>query len=861
MRGVRAIAALACLALGVIALDRICPPDLSRLRTQSLLLLDRDGKPLDAVLAPDGRWRLAATPADIDPLYLRLLLATEDRHFDIHPGVDPVALARAALQFAVRGRVVSGGSTLTMQVARLLMPHRRDMAGKLVEIARALQLEWRFGKWRILSMYLTLAPMGGNIEGVRAGALAWFGHGPGHLTAPEAALLVALPRSPARFRPDRHPKAAIKAAARVLDASALPSSDLEAPVRHPVPHAAYHLAERLGRRSGAVITTVDGGLQRAIDRLATAEPAADGGEIAVLVVRNADRAVLGYLGGHANGAAGGDVDMVRAVRSPGSTLKPFVYAMAIDAGLLRPDTLVDDAALQVGGWAPHDFDGGFRGTVTVREALQQSLNAPAVRVLDRVGPARFAAALRDAGAPLVLPPGAAASLPIVLGGAGIRLADLAILYAGLADDGRAAPLRLLREDPLPVPRPFIGAAAARAVGAILRAAPLPDGIGAPDRPVAFKTGTSFGFRDAWAAGFSPRYTVVRLDRPRRRHAAPGPVRRAHRGTAAVSHLRPAAAGTRRRAAAAAAGGAARAVHAPPRRRRDGARAEHRLPAGRRRHRGRRRRDPNRAGGGRWRAALSLDRRRPAVTAGRRQHPRHVAAGRSGLCASDRHRPRRPHRRRGRRNRVRRSSPCGGSGSVWRPVSALPERLLDMFSCLRRLAFCAALLGGAPAWAARHHATHPMPGTGPVTLSIQPGPLTDAARELEAHDIAQSVTGGQEPLILVGSARLSTAHNAPSALFVQLQSAALCGSAGCDTSVYLNDRGQWVRVLDSVSGPITVLPSWHGRMHDLMVGTNDRWVWAGHSYHDTVAAPALTGLKRSVERHQAAVARGDAGPPK
>jgi hypothetical protein len=186
----------------------------------------------------------------------------------------------------------------------------------------------------------------------------------------------------------------------------------------------------------------------------------------------------------------------------------------------------------------------------------------------------------------------------------------------------------------------------------------------------------------------------------------------------------------------------------------------------------------------------------------------------------------------------------------------------MVSSLRRLALCAALIGADPASAAHHHhATHPMPGTGPVTLTAQPGtPLEDAARQLEAHDIAQSVAGGQQPLILVGSARLSTAHGAPAALFVQLQSAALCGSAGCDTSVYLNDRGQWVRVLDSVSGPITVLPSWHGRMHDLVVGTNDRWVWAGQAYHDTVAAPALTGLRRSVERHQAAVARGDATPP-
>ena len=164
----------------------------------------------------------------------------------------------------------------------------------------------------------------------------------------------------------------------------------------------------------------------------------------------------------------------------------------------------------------------------------------------------------------------------------------------------------------------------------------------------------------------------------------------------------------------------------------------------------------------------------------------------------------------------------------------------------------ACLATAPAYAA----------TGAVVLSAQPGtPLDDAARRLESHDIAQSVAHGEQPLVLVGSARLSTRREASAALFVQLQSAALCGSAGCETSVFLSEHGGWRRVLDSVSGPVTVLPRWQGHMHDLMVGTDDRWVWAGHAYRDTVAAPALTGLRRSVERHQAAVARGDVRPPR
>ncbi len=504
------------LAAALLAADRLLPPDLSRYRTLSLAVQGRDGTVLDVLTSRDGAWRLPATPADVDPSFIRLLLQTEDRRFWNHPGIDPLALARALGQFITRGHVVSGGSTLTMQVARLLSPHPRNLLGKLTDIARALQLEERFSKPQILSMYLTLAPYGGNIEGIRAASLLYFQKAPAHLTLDQAALLVALPRSPTRLRPDRHPAAALRAANRVLAQAGLAGQGpaaLPNLTRHPPPALAPHLAERLRGtgHSGMVATTLDAALQSQLDALAAREQPWLGAKagIAALVVRNRDRAILGYLGGADYFAPQGMVDMVRAVRSPGSTLKPFIYGMALDDALIVPDSLIADAPIDAGGYAPVDFDRSFRGLVPVREALQQSYNLPAVLLLRAVGPARFLATLRGAGVVATLPPGGAASLPIALGGIGITMQALATLYCGLADNGAVAPLRLLPEQPAPAPVPVMTPAAAAQIGAMLRGAPLPDGI-APDqaRPIAYKTGTSYGSRDAWAAGYSADYTIV-----------------------------------------------------------------------------------------------------------------------------------------------------------------------------------------------------------------------------------------------------------------------------------------------------------------------------------------------------------------
>lgn len=530
---------LATLAAAAWGLDRLLPPDTGRWLDRSPVLLAMDGSTLNVAITRDGKWRLATRPDDVDPRYRAMLLAAEDQRFPAHPGVDPLALLRAAWQFAGNGRIVSGGSTLTMQVARLLEPHGRSWSGKLHDVIRAVQLEARYGKDDILAMYLTLAPFGGNLEGVRAASLAWFGHEPNRLTAGEAAILVALPQRPAALRPDRHPAAAQAAAERLLQrlvaANRVDPADREtAPpaiaTRHGFPRLAEHVARRLrhavadgaGSRSTAdgtpvrttdtgapVRTTLDPQVQPAIERLAAdlAGTMADGGDIAILVVDNRDRSVRAWVGGvHSY------LDLARRRRSPGSTLKPFIYGLAFDDLALLPETMIADRPVRIGMYAPENFDRGFHGEVSAREALQQSLNVPAITVLDRVGPGRLAATLRAAGARLAFPAGdAAPSLPLALGGVGITLADLTQLYTGLARDGRVVPLHLVPQTAR-LDATLMTASAARMITDILRGSPPPDGrmpgaLAAEARPIAYKTGTSYGFRDAWAVGYSPSWTV------------------------------------------------------------------------------------------------------------------------------------------------------------------------------------------------------------------------------------------------------------------------------------------------------------------------------------------------------------------
>lgn len=505
--------ALTVCAMGAVALDRVFPPDLSRYRAASLLLLDDEDRLLDGRVSSDGAWRIPTRSADIDPGYVTLLLRTEDHRFADHPGIDPFALARAAYQLAVRWRIVSGGSTLAMQTARLLSPHPHDVAGKISDLVRALQLEARYGRVGMLDIYLTLAPEGGNVEGIRAASLLYFGHEPQHLTLQEAALLVAIPRRPGALRPDRHPDAAIAAAARVLDRSGVVwGGDTHLIRRRLVSHDAQALLGRewrLGRR-GVVRTTIDGGLQRTARRIIQSMVPPPRGEFAALVTRR-DRTAAIWIGGAgpAGDCPGCSVDMVTARRSPGSTLKPFAYGMAFDQGTLTPDTILRDERMGFSGYTPRNYDRLFHGGTTATVALQQSYNLPAVQVLRLVGPARFVSTLASCGVHLVLPRGTnAPGLPVILGGAAISMLDLASLYGALAGNGLVEPVRV-EPGPAGIARPVMGPRAARQIVAILRGTPPPPGVTDwRSRGVAFKTGTSYGQRDAWAAGATPGWTVV-----------------------------------------------------------------------------------------------------------------------------------------------------------------------------------------------------------------------------------------------------------------------------------------------------------------------------------------------------------------
>jgi len=491
-------------------------------------VLDRNGTLLRAYTIEDGRWRMAVTLDAVDPLFIQMLLAYEDRRFYDHAGVDPRALLRATLQAVQNRGIVSGGSTLTMQVARLLENSGTGAwAGKLRQARVALALERQLDKDRILTLYLHLAPYGGNIEGLRAATLAWFGKEPRRLTPAQAALLVALPQSPETRRPDRFADRARDARDRVLArmtrAGVLAAETVQAAQReaapdrrHPVPQLAPHLADRaLALGIGRVDTTLDANLQARLEQLATRHMAGRDARLslAILVADHTTGQILASVGSpdYDRTAAQGFVDMTRALRSPGSTLKPLIYGLAFDRGLAHPETLISDTPVQFGTYAPQNFDRIFRGDVRVSEALQLSLNIPVVRLTEALGPAHLMEALRRTGAQPHLPTGVP-GLAVSLGGVGLTLEDLVQVYAMLAAGGQATPLRWTGDGDLPRPQ-VLTPPGAWQVGHIL-AGIAPPPAGGPRGRVAFKSGTSYGHRDAWAIGYDGRYVAgVWIGRP------------------------------------------------------------------------------------------------------------------------------------------------------------------------------------------------------------------------------------------------------------------------------------------------------------------------------------------------------------
>ncbi|KFF44374.1 penicillin-binding protein 1C [Pseudomonas sp. BRG-100] len=513
--------------------DRIWPlplpqDDLAR------VVLAEDGTPLWRFADANGVWRYPVQTREVSPYYLDALLTYEDRWFYQHPGVNPLALVRATWQNLTGARVVSGGSTLSMQVARLLDPHSRTLHGKLRQLWRTAQLEWHLSKDEILNLYLNRAPFGGTLQGVAAASWAYLGKSPSQLTHAEAALLAVLPQAPSRLRPDRHPQRAQEARDKVLrrlaEFQVWPQPAVDEALQEPLllaprlePSLAPLLARRLNRPDSPPLirTTLDATLQRRLEDLLLGWRARlpEHTSAAILVVEEESMAVRAYLGSvDINDTKRfGHVDMISALRSPGSTLKPFLYGMALDDGLIHSESLLQDVPRRYGDYRPGNFSMGFTGAVPASTALSSSLNLPAVQLLEAYGPKRFAAQMRIGGMPLALPALAEPNLALILGGAGSRLEDLVSGYSALARDGKSATLRLQPEDALRE-RPLLSPGAAWIVRRILSGQARPDRDPRAElvqRPVlAWKTGTSYGFRDAWAIGVGPRYLIgVWIGRP------------------------------------------------------------------------------------------------------------------------------------------------------------------------------------------------------------------------------------------------------------------------------------------------------------------------------------------------------------
>jgi penicillin-binding protein 1C len=501
-------------------------------RPPAVVVMDRTGAPLRFFLPADDRWRFPVKLSDLPPELPRALVASEDRWFYRHPGINPVAIVRAAWSNLRAGEVVSGASTIPMQIARMAEPGPRTISSKVRESFRALQLERRFGKDELLEIYLNLTPYGGNVEGIGTAAWFYFGKEPDQLSLGEIALLTALPRSPGRYDPTLHPGAAQEARNRVLaqltERGVFPREEIENARQVPVPRtrrkppiAAPHFSEQVKALlpgEPRIRTTIDRRLQtiaeeQVIHRIRELRDQGIG-NAAVVVIENGTHAVRALVGsaGFQESYFKGQVNGALARRSPGSTLKPFLYALALDQGRVLPDSYLLDIPTDFSGYVAENYDDQYRGRVTVREALIQSLNACAVRLLSEVGLKDYHRLLKDGGLATLDRPYHQYGLPLVLGAGEVTLLDLTNLYASLAGQGEHRAYRVLEGERASSPAQLFSPESAHLITEILTDVRRPDlpeswdlSVGAPG--VAWKTGTSYGHRDAWAVGFSQRFTI------------------------------------------------------------------------------------------------------------------------------------------------------------------------------------------------------------------------------------------------------------------------------------------------------------------------------------------------------------------
>jgi len=507
-----------------------------QLSSTSPVLKDRHGAVLNVRTVESGTWRMAVDIDDIDPAFIDALLFIEDKRFYTHPGVDGAAVVRALSSWKSEGRVVSGASTLTMQLVRQYKPRPRTFKSKVIESFEALRFELHYSKDEILEQYLTRISYGGNIEGIEAASRIYFGKSPRYLSTDEIALLIALPQAPEARRPDRHAQAAKLGRSRILrrlEAGGLidePTADRAQSAGIPLeknslPNQAWLTAQKLSRDGDRVQSWIDPSRQTALETQLSNYVARQPHVVnaSAILVHAETRQVRAHAAIGRRDHDGGWLDMTNAIRSPGSTLKPFVYGLGMDDGLIGSETRLRDAPSRFGSYRPENFDRRYYGDVTVAQALQHSLNVPAVGVLDHVGGRRLDDALRAAGARTSQSgpdtDDTTAGLALALGGTGLRATDLAVLYTAIANDGIAAPLSWTQEawthnaETPTASFELLQPDTARTLRRVMASAPRPKGVmpthlGKDIPEVAYKTGTSYGFRDSWAAGISGEYVIV-----------------------------------------------------------------------------------------------------------------------------------------------------------------------------------------------------------------------------------------------------------------------------------------------------------------------------------------------------------------
>ena len=496
--------------------------DQSRL-TYASYVTDAQGELLHVLMADDERYRLKTQPEEVDASFINLLMAYEDQRYYQHHGVDWLAMGRALWQLANRGYIVSGGSTLTMQVVRLMEPKPRTVWNKLDQMRKAIALERSHSKHQILSLYLSLAPYGSNIEGVQMASLSWFGKWANQLTPAESALLVALPQSPERRRPDRFPQRADEARSLVLKRALhkllitqdyLATALLSPLPRHikAMPKMAPHLAYRLRSEGNLQAqTTLNLEYQAMFNTIAQQTRLAPHTNMAMLLAHAKTGEIHAYVGSqsYTDFKHLGAIDYSQAIRSPGSTLKPFIYAQAASEQLIHLNGMIQDVAINIKGYQPQNLSRRFHGDITIGEALQRSLNIPAVKVLHKLGPERFKSKLAQAQIPLRHGEG----LPIALGGAGLTLHELVSLYTALANKGKVTPISSspgAASSARAKAQRLFGAAEIAQINHLLSHNTAGAGRlhGRLKRQaVAYKTGTGPGGSDAWALGTNGNYVV------------------------------------------------------------------------------------------------------------------------------------------------------------------------------------------------------------------------------------------------------------------------------------------------------------------------------------------------------------------